>query len=258
MIIKIAAASHQQAKKVFSGVIGLSNINSDEHRKIKSFYDNVYYKDASASNTPSRHHRQLAAELKVNESSHVLDVACGLGEFLAACSERGARVAGVDLSENAIGLCRTTLPDGDFHACSAERLPFDSDTFDLVTCLGSLEHFQDPKSAIEEMTRVAKADASFVILVPNKDFLTRKLGLYSGTYQVDAKEDVRTLEEWNTLFESAGLKVHKRWKDLHVLSWDWISTGNWYAAPIRAAQAAALTIWPLKWQYQVFHLAKSR
>ena len=243
---------------ISSGATSLSNSESDELRKIKSFYDNTYYKGANAGNAPSSHHISLAAKLGVNASSSVLDVACGLGEFLAACSHRGAQVAGVDLSENAIKLCQKALPEGNFHACSAEQLPFDNDVFDLVTCLGSLEHFLNPKSAIEEMIRVAKTDASFVILVPNKDFLTRKLGLYSGTYQVDAKEDVRTLEEWNTLFESAGLRVHKRWKDLHVLSWKWISTGHWYAAPFRAAQATALTIWPLKWQYQVFHLAKAK
>ena len=235
----------------------MSNVDSEEHKKIKQFYDNIYYKGANTKNTPSRHHLQLAEKLQVKNSSYVLDVACGLGQFLAACSQRGAKIAGVDLSEQAISLCKITLPEGTFHACSAERLPFDNDEFDLVTCLGSLEHFIDPKSAIKEMIRVAKADASFVILVPNKDFLTRKLKLYSGTYQVDAKEDVRTLDEWNTLFESAGLQVHSRWKDLHVLSWNWISTGHWYAAPIRAAQAVALTIWPLKWQYQVFHLAKA-
>jgi ubiquinone/menaquinone biosynthesis C-methylase UbiE len=235
----------------------LNNVDSDDHRKIKSFYDNIYYKGVTANNTPSRHHLQLAAKLQVNSSSRVLDVACGLGEFLAACSQRGAQVAGVDLSENAIRVCKTALPEGIFHACSAEQLPFDTGAFDLVTCLGSLEHFLDPKSAIKEMLRVAKADASFVILVPNKDFLTRRLGLYSGTYQVDAKEDVRTLDEWNTLFESAGLKVHRRWKDLHVLSWKWISTSHWYVVPLRAAQAISLTIWPLRWQYQVFHLAKA-
>ena len=93
-----------------------------------------------------------------------------------------------------------------------------------------------------------------MILVPNKDFLTRRLGLYAGTRQVDAKEVVRTLEEWRALFEQAGLKVEARWKDLHVLSWRWISLGRWYRVPLRFAQAIMLAVWPLRWQYQVYHL----
>jgi SAM-dependent methyltransferase len=94
--------------------------------------------------------------------------------------------------------------------------------------------------------------------VPNKDFLTDKLGLFGGTEQHDIKEDVRTLEDWQELFEAADLKVIKRWKDLHVLSWSWISQKKWYHIPLRAAQALALAVWPLSWQYQVYHLCKKK
>ena len=94
--------------------------------------------------------------------------------------------------------------------------------------------------------------------MPNKDFLTAKFGLFSGTDQHDIKEEVRTLGEWKELFETADLEVIKRWKDLHVLSWSWISQKKWYHIPLRAAQALALVIWPLSWQYQVYHLCKKK
>ena len=74
----------------------MNNFESDELRKIRSFYDNTYYKGANAGNKPSSHHISLAEKLGVSDSSTVLDVACGLGEFLTACSHRGAQVAGVD------------------------------------------------------------------------------------------------------------------------------------------------------------------
>jgi hypothetical protein len=106
------------------------------------------------------------------------------------------------------------------------------------------------------MARVAKKDARFVILVPNADFLTRKLKLFGGTNQKDAKEVVRTLEEWESLFEQAGLRVSRKWKDLHVLSWNWIGMNGWLRAPFRAMQALLLLIWPLRWQYQVYHLCE--
>ena len=104
------------------------------------------------------------------------------------------------------------------------------------------------------MVRVAKPNAQFLILVPNLDFLTRKLGLYGGTQQVDAKEEVRTLEAWNDIFEEAGLTVTSRWKDLHVLSRSWIKQGRPLLWPMRVIQAALLATWPLRWQYQVYHL----
>jgi len=244
------------------GGLYVKNIEADfvsnelDEKKIKSFYDDVYYQNIRYDKSVTKHNIRLAGKLQVSNLSNVLDVACGTGDFLRACSKLGAEVSGVDLSENAISACEKMMPKGDFYACSAEKLAFTNNSFDLITCLGSLEHFIDPVAALKEMVRVAKPDAQFVILVPNKDFLTRKLGLFRGTYQVDAKEVVRTLDEWDNLFNLAGIHVEKRWKDLHVLSWSWVMQNGWKSAFFRGAQALALTVWPLKWQYQVFHLAR--
>lgn len=226
-----------------------------EEYEIKEFYDNVYYEKIEHSVKTSPHQLRLAKKLGITPNDNVLDIACGTGEFLRACNTFGAKVSGVDLSDKAINACKTILPQGKFHSCSAERLPFESDSFDVVTCLGSLEHFINPVESLKEMVRVAKPTAKFVILVPNKDFLTRKLRLFSGTYQVDAKEEVRTLGEWNDLFNSAGLVVNHRWKDLHVVAFSWVLLNGWKYMLPRFFQALALCVWPLKWQYQVFHLA---
>jgi hypothetical protein len=106
------------------------------------------------------------------------------------------------------------------------------------------------------MCRVARPEAAVVLLVPNAGFLTRKLGLYGGTQQVDAKEVVRSLPEWTAMFETAGFRIESRWRDLHVLSLEWIKQGSAAAIPLRLLQALALPFWPLSWQYQVFFLCR--
>lgn len=228
-------------------------------KEIKSFYDNVYYADAgeTGGESLSSHYRGLLTRLRVVPGEMVLDVACGTGGWLQACEGAGAKVSGVDLSSRAIDVCNQRLPNGRFHAQPAETLPFEDGVFDVVTCLGSLEHFVDPLGSLREMRRVAKAGARFLILVPNSDFLTRKLGLFAGTYQVDAREEVRTLEAWKAMFYEAGLEVNQRWKDLHVLNRQWICSGPWYGWPLRGLQAAALPLLPLRWQYQVYHMCRS-
>lgn len=228
--------------------------------EIREFYDTVYYGDGSGGGGASlrRHNEALANKIGLRPGSRVLDVACGTGGWLQVCRNRGCDVAGVDLSQRAIEACQQQMPDGEFHAQPAETLPFEDQQFDVVTCLGSLEHFVDPLSSLREMVRVAKPGATFLILVPNKDFLTRKIGLFAGTYQVDALEVVRSLEEWQALFGDAGLEVESRWKDLHVLNKHWITTGKPYTWPLRAVQAVALPLWPLRWQYQVYHRCKAR
>lgn len=223
---------------------------------IKRFYDTEYYRDSRTPGTVTGHHRRLAARLGITARTRVLDVACGRGDWLLAARERGATVAGIDLSDRAIGHCREAMADGEFAVGPAETLPFADASFDLVTCLGSLEHFVDKPLALREMQRVATPHARFLLLVPNAGFLTRRLGLYGGTNQKGVKEDVYSLDAWARLFADAGLGIEARWADLHVLSWEWIRKSHPGMWPLRALQALALTLWPLDWQYQVFFLCR--
>lgn len=225
---------------------------------IRLFYDSIYHKSAKPVTQVSSHLRRLASRLDIRKSNHVLDVACGVGEWLQACTGRGATPFGVDLSQNAIAACKKNFTNGEFHTSPAETLPFDNGRFDVISCLGSLEHFVDQEKALAEMMRVSKDGAKFLFLVPNADFLTRKFGLFRGTYQIDAKEDVKSIAEWTSLFENAGLVVNDAWRDLHVISWRWISAGRWYLIPLRTMQALMLAIWPLRWQYQIYFLCRKR
>jgi len=187
-----------------------------------------------------------------------MDVGCGLGKWLHAVYKQGADPVGVDLSHKAVKTCKKIIPDGNFYLAVAEALPFSNDQFHIVSALGTLEHFLDPEAALKEMVRVARDDARFLLLVPNAGFLTRKLGFFRGTGQVDIREDVRTLRGWQKLFETAEIEVIKCWKDLHVVSWSWIAARNWFHIPFRTLQAFALVFWPLSWQYQVYFLCKKR
>jgi SAM-dependent methyltransferase len=221
---------------------------------IRQFYDEVYYRGALGATRPSGHLRGLARRLGPWRERVILDVACGTGEWLVAAAQLGAIPAGVDLSQVAMEALAQTLPQADLRGSAAEQLPFADGQFDFVSCLGALEHFLEPLQALREMKRVAKPEAKFLLLVPNAGFLPRRLGLYSGTEQTSVREEVLSLQQWQNLFETAGLKVEYRWRDLHVLSPSWIFRGRWIRWPLRAVQALALPLWPLSWQYQVYHL----
>jgi len=225
-------------------------------REIRDFYDHIYYKDATASPDLPAHLLRLAARLGPWHGQKLLDVACGTGEWLRAAAELGAEPAGIDISRVAIEVCRQVLPKADLPCGPAENLPFGDGSFDVVSCLGSLEHFVEPERVLREITRVAKGDAILLFLVPNADFLTRRLGLYLGTQQSQVHEEARTLRGWQQLFEAEGLHITDCWKDLHVLSFSWIMSGCWYTWPLRAVQALVLPTWPLSWQYQVYFRCK--
>ena len=227
-----------------------------DHKDVANFYDNVYYRHAGEESTPveSWHLRSLVRRLQLRPGQRILDVACGTGEWLCVAHRHGLDVAGVDISRKAIDVCRQRLPNGDFKAAPAERLDFPDQAFDCVTCLGSLEHFLDQQGALREMARVLRPRGKIVLLVPNAGFLPYRLGLYRGTHQQAVRETIRSLEEWHSMFRDSGLDVLQRWRDLHIVNSRWIVRRPWSMVIPRFVQAALLPLWPLAWQYQVYHL----
>jgi SAM-dependent methyltransferase len=231
-----------------------------DHQQVQDFYNKRYYGHINPNDRSSLpwHVRRIAARLGALRDKTVLDVACGTGGWLQELKSRGARVSGIDISARAVEVARERLAEADIRTGVAEQLPFGDGQFDLVTCMGSLEHFLDQPCALREMLRVAKPGATFLILVPNAGFLTRRLGLYRGTGQTTIRETVRPIEEWTEMFAAAGLQVHNKWRDLHPLSRVWICHGAMLSWPVRAAQAVALALWPIRWQYQVYFLCRLR
>lgn len=228
--------------------------NFDEYDQLRDYYNGVYHHNAVIKRGSNGHFRRLARRLNVKPSMKVADIACGTGDWLYATQQRGAHPVGIDISSKAIDVCKTRMPGGEFHTAVAENLPLSDNQFDLVSCLGALEHFVNPSVALQEMIRIAKPEARFLFLVPNADFLTRRLGFFRGTDQVEVREEVCTLQGWIRLFEDAGLTVAHLWRDLHTLSIEWIFRRPWYIVPARIVQALLLPLWPLSWQYQIYYL----
>jgi len=229
---------------------------SNKYQKIAYFYDHVYHKNPEPVNSQKRHFYKLAKRLCVEPGQRLLDVACGKGAWLSVAQAMGCEVSGIDISENAIDACKSEMPEGQFHVGIAENLPFSDDQFDLVTCLGSLEHFLDQPKALQEMVRVVSPQGKVLLLVPNAGFLTYRLGLYRGTEQQEIQEAILSLDDWIRIFTESGLVVEDCWRDLHILSRSWILRRPFYLVPARLLQAIALLVWPMKWQYQVFHLCR--
>jgi SAM-dependent methyltransferase len=114
----------------------------------------------------------VCAELKTSsrkEPLNILDVGCGTGANLEMLSQFG-NAEGVDVSAEALEFCRARglqqVREG-----AAEALPYDNDSFDLVTGLDVVEHLDDDVAGLKEMRRVLRADGRAVLFVPAFMFL---------------------------------------------------------------------------------------
>jgi SAM-dependent methyltransferase len=94
-----------------------------------------------------------------------LDIGCGAGAFVRLLTERGARAYGIDASDALIELARERVPDADLRVGDMEALPYEDDTFDLVTGFTSFFFANDFVAALREAGRVAKPEAPVVIQV---------------------------------------------------------------------------------------------
>ena len=95
----------------------------------------------------------------------VLDIGCGAGAFLRLVAERGGEPHGIDASDALIELARGRLPDADLRVGEMEDLPWEDETFDLVTGFNSFFFANDMVAALREAGRVAKPGAPVVIQV---------------------------------------------------------------------------------------------
>jgi SAM-dependent methyltransferase len=95
----------------------------------------------------------------------VLDIGCGAGAFPRLVAERGGEPYGIDPSDALIEFARRRLPDADLRVGEMEDLPWEPETFDLVTGFNSFFFANDMVAALREAGRVAKPGAPVVIQV---------------------------------------------------------------------------------------------
>lgn len=100
----------------------------------------------------------------VGPGTRLLDVGCGAGGALMIARKRGAEVTGLDGSENLVAVARQRLPGARIDVGEMEELPFDDETFDVVTGINSFQFAADLVRALSEARRVCRRDGTVLML----------------------------------------------------------------------------------------------
>lgn len=104
----------------------------------------------------------------------VLDVGCGEGTLLEMLREKNNEVFGVDASESGIAQCQPKKLNCRLVDLSHHCLPFNDDYFDVVICLETMEHLENPYHCLEEIKRVLKKEGNFLVSIPNSKMVHAK------------------------------------------------------------------------------------
>lgn len=114
---------------------------------------------------PMRHRIEAEPEIRrLLDASEgvvqILDLACGTGNYIVEQRKTYPtdRILwhGIDLSDAMLDKARRKLPGVDFSNGNAEALPFDGDYFDLVVCRSAFHHFENKRTALNEVARILR------------------------------------------------------------------------------------------------------
>jgi len=106
----------------------------------------------------------------------VLECGCGAGRFTEVLLDQGCSVVSIDLS-NAVDANAENCPPGENHRLAHAdilRLRFGPRQFDLVLCLGVVQHTPDPESTMRALYGQVKHGGQLVI-----DHYSDRLGWYT-------------------------------------------------------------------------------
>lgn len=104
-----------------------------------------------------------------NSNPSILDVGCGTGANLKMLAAYG-RAEGVDISPQAVEFCHERGLES-VRLGAIEHLPYQNDSFELVTALDVVEHLDDDVAGLREMRRVLRCDGRLLLFVPAFMFL---------------------------------------------------------------------------------------
>ena len=155
----------------------------------------------------------LALHARINESTHVLDLCCGLGgpaRYLAY--HYGCRVTGVDMNTDrlagAVRLTeRTKLQDRVlFHHANALQTGLADETFDVIVSQEAFCHIPNKKTLITECVRLLRPGGRIVYTdILARSSMTNEIRSRLETEMVFS--ELSTLEQYCHLLEEKGCQV---------------------------------------------------
>ena len=112
---------------------------------------------------------RLVKSISPKKDYVVLDVATGTGDVAFKLAPRTKQVTGIDIASNMIDLAnnkkdKKRAANTDFLVGDAENLPFEDNTFDVITISYGYRNISDQPKALKEFNRILKDKGRLFIL----------------------------------------------------------------------------------------------
>lgn len=101
----------------------------------------------------------------MSPSATLLDVGCGVGQFMGTLKALGWTVVGVDTDARVVETARTAGLDA--RCGQLKAFGFPDESFDVITLRHVIEHVSDPSALLSEVKRLLKPGGMMLMATPN-------------------------------------------------------------------------------------------
>ena len=194
----------------------MTNINQSKIKKATKVFNSVFNKydimnDLMSLGIHRLWKQRLIEWMNPQKNDHLIDMASGTGDIAKAFLKRvknQGKVTCVDpnkfmLEKGKIKL--SNLNNIHWHESSAEKLPFENNTFDIYSVSFGVRNFSNTKMAMKEAYRVLKSGGRFICLEFSKvenETLDKLYKKYSKTIPILGKYIVGDAEPYDYLIKT--------------------------------------------------------
>ena len=161
----------------------------------------------------------------------LLEIGCGLGNFLYVAHQAGFDVQGIDVSESAVKHANDALGENRAQVGLLEDLSLAPESYDIIVLADVIEHVRDPKAFLKHVETLVKPGGIIFMAAPSLDSFTARL---MGRYWIEFKLEHlfyfnrKTLSQ---LIQSCGFTDVRLSGGKKVLSFDYI-VGHFIQFPV--------------------------
>ena len=170
--------------------------------KMASTYENHYYGRQSRIM-----YNKLALKIENIKHEYILDIGCGKGFFLEIYKDNKSKLYGADISPEMIKYAQARLGNyAEFKVADSEKLPWNDNSFDIISCILSFHHYPDPMKSLDEMKRVLKNNGHLTIAEVWVAAPFRYLSNLIAKSKFNRTGDVKvySINEWQNMLQNAG------------------------------------------------------
>jgi 2-polyprenyl-3-methyl-5-hydroxy-6-metoxy-1,4-benzoquinol methylase len=143
----------------------------------------------------------------------LLEVGSGLGHLVGQLEDTFETV-GIDLNHWAVKKSKEVAGRSSLQTASAQDLPYEDGSFNVVIIKHIVEHLPNPGRAIEEIGRITEKGGVLILATPNLGSLLKpwKGERWIG-YQDPTHISLKEPQEWLRLIEQAGFELQRVFSD---------------------------------------------